>query len=493
MITKRKELILVSFFSFAAALRVFLFAAALPFFSDVDEDLHFDLVLRYSHGQVPRAFDLVAPEALDWIVPHASPEFLQTPDRFPGGNFGPPLWKRTGPEAAELAAVTREDWGREVNSESSQPPIYYLVAGLWWRLGQGIGLSGIDSLYWIRFLNIPLIAAVVWLGYWAARIIAPDHFDLRMGVPLCLAFIPQSVFSTINNDVLSPICAGALFLCLLRWWQAKSPTLSLGAFTGLAVAITCLTKLSNLPLVVVVFIAIGVTVLASARQKSAPALIAFLALILCAAIPIGGWLLWTRNHFGDLTGSATKITLLGWTRKPVADWWAHPIFTPRGFWIFWSDLLTTFWRGELKWQSLPLRSSVTDAFCSISSMLLLGVTLVATLRPSSQSLLQRKAMAVAALSFLACVVFFGILSLQFDFGHCINPSREHPYFTSGRLLNGALIPFALIYVYGIVVLFRRILTALPLILLASIMMFVTISDVLLHRVIFASEYNWFHR
>ena len=57
-------------------------------------------------------------------------------------------------------------------------------------------------------------------------------------------------------------------------------------------------------------------------------------------------------------------------------------------------------------------------------------------------------------------VSLALLSIQFDFGNCINPSREHPYFTSGRLLSGALIPFAVVYVYGVSWVCRRINTAL---------------------------------
>src|SRR5439155_11397412 len=77
-------------------------------------------------------------------------------------------------------------------------------------------------------------------------------------------------------------------------------------------------------------------------------------------------------------------------------------------------------------------------------------------------------------------------------GNCINPSREHPYFASGRLLSGALIPFAVVYVYGVSCLCRRINTALPLIVLGMIVVFVTTSEILLNRVVFVSEHNWFH-
>jgi Na+/H+-dicarboxylate symporter len=60
-----------------------------------------------------------------------------------------------------------------------------------------------------------------------ARTVAPENLDLRIGVPLLLAFIPQNVFYAMNNDVLSPIYFGALFLCVLQWLRAKAPDLSL--------------------------------------------------------------------------------------------------------------------------------------------------------------------------------------------------------------------------------------------------------------------------
>jgi len=489
----RKERILILLLCFAAALRIFIFCAAFPFFTEVDEDLHFDLVMRYSLGHVPRTFDLLSKESLDWIVLYASPEFIQTPDQFPEGKFPPPLWKQSGPDAESVMAVTRAAWRTEINFESSQPPLYYSLGAVWLRLGQRLGLTGIESLYWIRFLNVPLIALLVWLGYVAARTIEPEHLELRIGVPLLLAFIPQDVFYSINNDVLSPICVGALFLCVLRWLRPEPPVLWLGICTGLAVAATYLTKLANLPLLSVALIAIVAPLLRIAQQKPGRSLAAFAALVLCAAIPIGAWMMWTKYNLGGVTGSTTKIVLLGWTRKPFADWWRHPIFTPRGLWVFWSDLLATFWRGEIKWLNEPLRSRIADGFYATSSFLLLCAAVAGIRRRAGPSAFQRQALAIAGLSFLASVGFFALLSIQFDFGSCVNPSREHPYFASGRLMSGALIPFALLYVYGLERLCRSLGAGrLSLLVLTVIMAFVTISEIIVNRVAFASEHNWFH-
>jgi hypothetical protein len=171
----RSESVLILLLCVAAAIRVFIFSAAFPFFSNVDEDLHFDLITQYSHGRLPRAFDSLKEETLNWIVPHASPEFLFTPDQFPGAKFPPPLWKQTGPGVGPEIAATRAAWSSETNFESSQPPLYYVLASVWWRGGQYLGLTGLQSLYWIRFLNGLLIALVVLLGYLIARIVAPEN------------------------------------------------------------------------------------------------------------------------------------------------------------------------------------------------------------------------------------------------------------------------------------------------------------------------------
>jgi Predicted membrane protein (DUF2142) len=488
----RSERLLVLLLCFTAALRVFVFAAAFPFFSNGDEDLHFDLITQYSAGRLPRTFDALTNEALSFIVPYASPEFLQTPDQFPNGRFPSPLWKQSVAEAAPVVEVTRAVWQQEINWESSQPPMYYAAAGFWWRLGKGIGLTGIESLYWIRFLNALLVSILVWLGYVIARTLAPEHLDLRIGVPLLLAFIPQDVLYVLSNDVLSPICFGAVLLCVLRWLRAESPSFLLSAITGLTIAATYLTKLSNLPLLTVAIIAIIAKLLQLLRREPTAAILALILMILSAGIPIGSWMLWSKAYFGDVAGSATAIALLTWTPKPFADWWRHPIFSPQGLWTFWYELLARFWRGELMWQNRELGWHVADEFYAISSLLLICAAMIGIRQNSVLSTFQRQALFFAALTFMAAIAFLALLSIRFDFGECMYPSRAHPYFTSGRLMSGALIPFALLYVYGIGYLLRRVGRVASIVVVAGIMTFATVSEIFINPAVFASEHNWFH-
>src|SRR5438105_14497306 len=79
--TNRNEHILILFLFVIAAIRVFIFSAAFPLFSNIDEYLDFELITQYSHGYVPRRFDPLREVTLDWIVPYASFEFLLTADQ----------------------------------------------------------------------------------------------------------------------------------------------------------------------------------------------------------------------------------------------------------------------------------------------------------------------------------------------------------------------------------------------------------------------------
>src|SRR5438874_9504502 len=46
-----------------AGIRVFIFAAAFPFFNNVDEQAHVDLVVKYAHAQWPRGIENYSTES----------------------------------------------------------------------------------------------------------------------------------------------------------------------------------------------------------------------------------------------------------------------------------------------------------------------------------------------------------------------------------------------------------------------------------------------
>jgi hypothetical protein len=491
--TFRRDIWWITAFSLFAAVRVLVLSAAFPFFNNVDERRHVDLVIKYADGHMPRSAELISPATLPYLSHYASPEFLSAPEDFEGGYFGP-MWKHPVEEVAPTIARIEEIWSRTPNQESSQPPLYYVLAATWFHVGEWMGVKDGSALYWVRFLNVVFMAALVWLAYVAARLMFPEQIALRLGVPLLIAAVPQDTFYAINNDVLSPICFGLVFIGLIKWFSQSQTSIGLGIATGLSIAAAYLTKLSNLPLI---FVAVGAILwwcITEARagrlRRAMPALG---ALAVCAATPIVAWLLWMKTHFGDFTGVTSKAQLLGWTTKQFSDWWSHPIFTAPGMWTFLSELIASFWRGEFMWHAHTIGYKGLDLLYVLSSLGLILIAVISLLRPRARntSAAQRRVLWIAAACVIATIMFLAFLSLQFDFGACINPSRARPYFFQGRLMLGALIPFAMLYVYGLSRLLRnesgRLLGAV-----GAIAIIISVSDALANRVAFTSAYNWFH-
>jgi hypothetical protein len=477
-----------------AATRVFIYCAAFPFFNNVDEQSHFDLVVKYSHGEVPRHLATFSEDSSRFIVLFESPEYYSGPGKFRDGKIPPPKWLNSAAERGENFLRELQSRKSDLNPESTVPPLYYALAALWMRLGRVCGMGGAHLLYWLRFLNPVFAGALVWIGFVVARSIFPERPLIRLGVPALLAFLPQDTFYSIQSDVLSPVLFGLAFLGVVKWLRSDAPSIRLAVLTGLALAAAALTKAGNWPLVAVSAAALCLHTVRLARKGPAGSTIrAAAVLATCAAVPLFLWLAWNVAMVGDLTGTAEKTRMLGWTRKPLRDWWTHPILTPLGLWEFWSKLMASFWRGEFIWFGRRLATPVMDFLYWGLSLVLVAITSVSLVRPAREVLpSQRSATAFALFSFLGAVAFLAVMSIAFDFGACPYPSRAHPFFTSGRLITGALVPFALVFVYGLDRAFARLDSAWPgMIFLTVFLLLVTLSELALNSVAFDSAYNWF--
>jgi Predicted membrane protein (DUF2142) len=491
--TERKLVLLLCL---AAAVRVFLFSAAFPFFNNVDEQPHVDLVMKYARGDFPRELSRFSAESASYFVLYGTPEYFLPAARFDTGRFPPPNW--TLPDTAR-ENVLRENtlwWQSQQNHESGEPPLYYALAGLWLNLGRVCGISGGALLYWIRFFNVWVAAACVWVGFLAARRVFPNRELVRVGVPLLLAVWPQTVFYSVQSDVLSPLCFGIAFLGLVKLLESRAPNLFLGIWTGLAVAATCLVKTSNLPLLAVAVLTVVFKTAECIREGKGTLRMAWApltALLVFAAVPIAAWFAWNNSTFGDVTAANAKIEFLGWTRKPLGSWWPHPLFTLHGLNEFWRNLLASFWRGEFTWHGQRLAGATSDAFYWISSTVAAGAGVVLLVgRGASLTSLQRQSLSLALSSFAALLAFLVFLSVAFDFGACAYPSREHPYFTSGRLLGAAAIPFFVLYAEALDWAVHRLRRRCRLVLFVGIILFVSVAQIVVNWPAFASAYNFFH-
>lgn len=103
--TDRREHICVAAFCLLAAVRVFVYSAAFPFFGNVDEREHFDTAVKYAQGDIPRQVELFSPETMRDIALYDSPFAMG------GGNALeqlPPAW--TLPAGQQAAWLATRSW-----------------------------------------------------------------------------------------------------------------------------------------------------------------------------------------------------------------------------------------------------------------------------------------------------------------------------------------------------------------------------------------------
>lgn len=484
---------IVAGLSALAAIRVFLFATAFPFFNNVDEQAHLDLVVKYAQGNPPRALEPFSPEAASYFALYRTPEYFVGPEQY-GGKYPLPNWQLSPEERQQGLSNEASSWESRINHESGEPPLYYALAGAWFDLGRALGVTALMSLYWVRLLNIGFAVALVWLGYKAAQIVFAGRQFPAVATATLLAIWPQSSFYSVQGDSLTPVTFGFAFIAVAKLLESERPNILLAAWAGLAIAATCLIKTANLPLLFVAGVAVIFKMIRVAHGRELyRGLLIFGAFVISVALPIGIWFAWNEQHFGDLTATKSKIELLGWTPKAFTDWWSHPIFTPTGALDFWGELMASFWRGEFIWHGQRMATWSSDAFYWGASTLALAVALV-TLVLRRRTEPNRTVLWFAVFSFASLVGFLVLLSIRFDFGECPYPSREHPYFTSGRLLNAAAVPFFLLFAYAIDQIANWLKqTWVRWALLVAIALLTLSWQLSINAPVLSSRYNLFHR
>jgi len=132
-----------------------------------------------------------------------------------------------------------------------------------------------------------------------------------------------------------------------------------------------------------------------------------------------------------------------------------------------------------------------DIFNTAASSLLVSIGLARLLlshRSDDSDL--RNAIQMSLVCFVSFVGMLAWLSIAFDFGDCAYPSRQYPYFTSGRLMSGAFVPFVAVYVWGLDFMVKSKRLCLAMIVVIALV--TTISELYLSWTVFRSPYNWFH-
>lgn len=482
---------------FLTLAKVFTYSAAFPFFNNVDEQAHFDVTVKYAKWQLPhKHLNHYEAESAEIIVTNWSQEFLANPELTDPTVTIVPLWRLEHDESAPIIRERAQKLGEELNHEAFSPPAYYLLAGTWYDLGKNLfGLTGGYLLYWTRFLNLGIVGALFWLTHLLCTKMFAADYTTELCIMLLLAAFPQDVFYSINADVLSPLaCLTAIYL-LIRFYSGKDHSSLFAILSGLAVATAVLIKYSNMPMLIMPILFLVM----KARQNIKRGISdqwthQYLPLLAACTLPLAAWFGWNTYALGDALGSTEKLHELGWTLKPLHDFFDHPLFTVKGIIFFVTELQKTFWRGEIIWGLNPMTLPGLDLLYVITSdVFILASIITALFNRSSTSENERLVYLLSGIMLATYTVFLALLSLIYDFGNGWYPSRNYPYITSGRLVLGCLIPFMILYVNGMKIVFsiisRRLSTTVFCALLGVVILVV---QAYLMVPVMHSPFNWFH-
>ncbi|HUA13984.1 MAG TPA: hypothetical protein VMG31_01705 [Verrucomicrobiae bacterium] len=480
-----------------ATLRILFFTLAFPLFNNLDEKLHFLTIQMYAKGHFPgKELPRIDREFVGEFLPYWSPEYMGDA-RFMSQEAGVPLYQLS-PQAYNALidhgywAWKVEDLQHRLNFEAQGAPLYYLIAGAWYDLGTTLGFGGWRLAFWLRLINPISYGLLVWLSFLFVRKVYPERQFLQVAVPGLIAVFPQDVFFGMNRDVLPPTlwAAALLFMADAVFGEDHRPRFLIAA--SLLVGLSFLLEVSNC----VLYGALAASIWIWLRHSQVPPKRKRWVLsgcVVAAFLPPSLWMLRNYRVIGDLTGSKAKIQNFGWTVKPLMQMWHHPIFSWSGFSFFVVKLTRSVWHGDYDWHGLPMRSATADWFYVLSSGLMILIFVADFLRrrrspPDSQRWAGWQSLWLVGGS----VLFILAVSMMFDYHKHLYPSQVHPFFVSGRIISGALLPFALIYASGLEWVtghFRKRIP--PLAVLACLLLLITASELRVRRPVISSPYNFF--
>lgn len=434
-----------------SGLKILFFSSALPFFP-LDEELHFDAIHKFATGYTKQtALPGFDHETAEIIELYHSPEFLRVPE--PGRPFMPlSSWCRPSMDhlPQELQYLTDAWTTRIKNIEIDAPPAYYTIAAIWYKLGRLLGASGAFLLYWLRFLNAAGYVLFVLFSWMFIRECYPENNFLLISVPIFLLVFPQDCFLFLIPNSLSAPFMSLTFLLLAKLYKNPGHSVWLYLLAGFVAASTALLTFGNFPVAFCLIVASWFLAAGRGAERNAR-ILKTLALLAAAGIPVGIWLLRNYLVLGTWSGSKAKQEYLTWTVKPLSQIVHHPFFTWQGFAYFVSTLSRNFWRGEVHWGATPRTAWIDPVYLWLSIIFCL-IFLIQRYRSAKTGQGFAFGDALSITLVVTSVLFLVLISLPFDFGTCVYPSRAHPYFVSGRLIIGALLPFLILFLGGLQVL-----------------------------------------
>ncbi len=317
-----------------------------------------------------------------------------------------------------------------IQYEDHQPPLYYLLQSLVYKLTDG-------SLIALRLFSALLGGGIVLCTYAVGILLLPDRPQVALGAATLTAFLPQhlAILTSVNNDFLSGLIIGLTLLGTLHYLRGDRVK---PWHLGLLVGIGLLTKLSTLFLGGIVPLAILLKWWSGRRDKqlSIRALISPLISFALPALILGG-IMWVHNvdvyGFPDVFGQRQHNLVVADQPRTAA------LIASVGFGQYLQTALQTtfnsFW-GQFGWMALPLPEWMYPLFLALLIVAGTGLIINRVSVKKSTVAWQWNAWVILAITALLAVLAYIYYNLEF-------------LQLQGRYMFAGIIPFSLGMALGI--------------------------------------------
>jgi hypothetical protein len=423
------------------ALKVLLFAMAYPLFNTTDELPNFDTVLKqgkgYSYEDRNYYFDTLTLELAHKVQ---SKEYLL--GEFQNEDFVPLLKLQYQDDFEGYFNF----FSKTTHQQTHSSPFYFKPLG-WIFYALPGDLNPYLKIYSLRFVNVVLAFFLAFCAITLGmRVFQNRALALSCGV--LLLGIPQSIYYFINVDILSALSAVVFLLFAVKSYQHFTlKNLLLVALTG---ALTILIKASGLIIVCCGFLLLLLGRIEVRWKRFFYLPISILLMIL---LMLPGFINRVSSGVG-LFATKEKVKVLGWTAKEVENYFPHVITSIGGMSNFFTKTWQSWWLGESLWEGTDIYSSFSTYYVTIITTLLLLVFAVRSYYLSNYHGLLNNIRRISWFSYIGYFLLFAFLSVRYDFGNCVYPSKAFPIFVSGRLMLGMLFPFLFSFVDSVSGFFR---------------------------------------
>ncbi len=326
-----------------------------------------------------------------------------------------------------------------IRYEAWQPPLYYLLVAIPYRLGAAWPLA--QQLLALRLLSVVLGALHLLVAYQVAAAFAPKRTWLALGATALVATIPMHIAMTaaVNNDTLAELWVGLVLWQLLLRLRHPDGRLAPWLMLGITLGLAGLTKLSTGAL-----LPLALAVLAYLAREQVPAAERprflwprLLALGLPGFLLMLPWLAHNVSVYGiadPLVFQRHDAVVIGQQRTVE---WLSQVGARRAASEFVTTTFHSFW-GQFGWMGVLIDERLYRLLAVLSGLAGLGIVIRLARLPRDWrrwDLSQRSGLLLLGGSILLTLLVYLWYNLSF---------KQH----QGRYLFPALIPIAIFLVAG---------------------------------------------